>query len=551
VVAFILLAAQPGGRPVTYPVPLTTAQAEARIDSLGRDYIEMKAAFHPHWATLAGIPGHDDGLARYTPQRVSRSLRRVFGIKRKATSFSEDSLSIAVWVDRQALLAEIATHEYWFAGRVLWRRSPLPYTDAIIEGITGLMLTSGVDSLGEHLASRLAAVANVAADARANITDPIRLHCEVAAADLRAFLPFLDPRSLPADPALAPGSVTAAAVRDAHAAVEAFAGFIDSLGAAGDGDYALGRDEYSAFLETAFMIEEPLEDLLTGAERALEQAHSRTGVLSPALCCGEILRARDPGSRQEALAEFGTNLRAAYDLIASLDLLDLVPADTLLRVVPRPSMGPVLAGALYAPPASSGAGAAGRIYVSFPSSAPGTFGCGAPPARTPLRSHYPALHPAEVRLRDHPSAIRRRIRCPVGRDGWDLYFSMATWQGRDAGQEAKAWAYLAWCAASAIAEIKIHTGEFTLSEAAGFLTGQTGVAPAQALCEVRRYAVAPGRGIGYLIGRNEIVRLRERYKRAKRDSFDLKEFHDTLLSCGHLPPYLLSIEVMSKGMGRE
>jgi uncharacterized protein (DUF885 family) len=170
-----------------------------------------------------------------------------------------------------------------------------------------------------------------------------------------------------------------------------------------------------------------------------------------------------------------------------------------------------------------------------------------------LLSSYPVLHPAEVRLLDHPSAVRRYIRSSMGRDGWDLYFStvIASPVPVDGPEQLAKWTNLVYYAAAAIAEINIHTGEWNLDEAADFIAEKTLRERELALEDARRYAVAPGTGIGYLLGRREIIRLRERYKKFKRNSFDLKEFHDTLLSCGYLPPYLLSIEVMSKGMGRE
>ncbi|MGD9141565.1 MAG: DUF885 family protein, partial [bacterium] len=141
----------------------------------------------------------------------------------------------------------------------------------------------------------------------------------------------------------------------------------------------------------------------------------------------------------------------------------------------------------------------------------------------------------------------------MARNGWNLYFSvvMANPVPVDGEEQAAKWTSLAYCAAAAIAEISIHTGEWTIDDAVEFIARETGRDPEAALRDARRYAVAPGSGIAYLLGRREILRLRERYKKVKRNSFDLKEFHDTLLSCGYLPPYLLSIEVMSKGMGRE
>lgn len=527
---------------------MTHAEAEAYVDSLGRDYIEMKATFEPHWATAMGIPGHDGDLARYRGQGVSRPLRRVFGIKRKLTSFSEDSLSISTWVDQQLLLAEIQTLEYWFSGQVAWRRSPLPYTDAIIEGIASLMLSGREDSLSEYLALRLGAIPDVVEDARTNVTDPIKLHCEVAAADLRGFLPALDIESVEAEPALDPEVVTDELLAEARSSIEEFAAFIDSLAVRGEATYALGAEEYSAYLNTAFMMEEPLENIISEAEQTLDQAKEKSQA-SPGRQDPLFYYVGEGGP----LPEYEAAIRALLREIGGRGLLHLTPADSSLDVRAAVPLVPLLDSPVYRPPVPA-AGRIGALYLQtpVPGQAAGRMYSNWRWAE-PVHSRYPASHPAAVRLLMHPSAIRRHVRNEVGRRGWELYFRGLVGQPvpiREA-ESVSYWSDLAYHAAAAIAEIRIHAGEWTVDDAADFIAGETGRDPEAALRDARRYAVAPGSGIAYLLGRREILRLRERYKKVKRNSFDLKEFHDTLLSCGYLPPYLLSIEVMSKGMGRE
>ena len=550
VLAAILLLAAPPPRPQIYPMPLTRIEAEAVVDSLARDYVEMKAAFQPHWATAVGVSGHEGELARYTQRDLSRRLRRVFGIKRKLGSFVTDSLSITGWVDQQVLMSEIETFEYWFSGEVTWRRSPLPYTDAIIDGVMGLLLGGEEDSLSEHLASRLGAIPDVVADARTNVTDPMRLHCEVAAARLRAFLALLDPESLEGHPSVDAGVVTPEVLGAARQSVEAFAALADSLAESAGAEFTPGAENYSYYLKTAHMFEEPLDNLAASAQLVLDQAREKGGAFSPALCC-EAIDPGDPAAREKAVSDYGARLAASVDLIETLGLLTLRPEDSLLKVRAAPFAGPRIEGALYRPPRG---GTPGKVFLSF-DAPPGAAADRAlhPGGTQRLFMYYPAPHPAEVRLQENPSVVRRFLRSDIGRDGWQLYFAAAIAKPTpvDGDEQQAKWSNLAFWAASAIAEIKIHTGEMTLPEAAEFIAAQTGRDRGHALEDVRRYAVAPGTGIGYLLGRREILKLRERYKKAKRNSFDLKEFHDTLLSCGYLPPHLLSIEVMSKGMGRE
>jgi hypothetical protein len=547
-----LLVTQPGGRYSTYPIPFDRVEAEAYVDSLGGAYIDLKADLQPHWATAIGIPGHDGELARYTRLNVARSLKKCFLIRRDLTSFGEDSLSVSSWIDHQLLIAEITTHEYWFSGQVTWKRSPLPYADAIIEGIFSLVLRGKTDSLSVHLASRLKAIPGVVSDARANITDPILIHCEQASADLRSFAPLLTERGLRVTGVLDgidAGLVTPELLAEAREAVLDLASFADSLAAGADSRYWLGEENYVDYLRRCHLIEESLEDMLASAEQSLAQAESRLEELGPR----EHERVLEPPLREKDRVR-EKQVGRCLDEIERAGLLTLAPGDGLLDMA---SMGAYARDLLlYMGPRQSEGEPRGALFHAITGKVGDFWG----PMRWMERStptFYPAAHLLEVRTHGHASAVRRVLRSPIGREGWQAYFRQAALEagvhGEDTPVEAREfWEEARYHAASAIAEIRIQTGEWTVDEAQAFLMEAPPDAARVYLdVSARRYAVAPGSGIGYLLGRREILRLRERLERVKRNSFDLKEFHDTLLSCGYLPPYLLSIEVMSKGMGRE
>ena len=65
--------------------------------------------------------------------------------------------------------------------------------------------------------------------------------------------------------------------------------------------------------------------------------------------------------------------------------------------------------------------------------------------------------------------------------------------------------------------------------------GQEGNARA----EVNRFIHSPTQPMSYLIGYLDLMKLREDYKKMKGDGFNLKEFHDELLSYGSVPIILL------------
>lgn len=57
--------------------------------------------------------------------------------------------------------------------------------------------------------------------------------------------------------------------------------------------------------------------------------------------------------------------------------------------------------------------------------------------------------------------------------------------------------------------------------------------------EIDRYISWPGQAPSYMIGRNEILRLREQAREALGARFDIRTFHDRVLENGTVPLGLL------------
>ncbi|MGH2914948.1 MAG: DUF885 family protein [Solirubrobacteraceae bacterium] len=61
--------------------------------------------------------------------------------------------------------------------------------------------------------------------------------------------------------------------------------------------------------------------------------------------------------------------------------------------------------------------------------------------------------------------------------------------------------------------------------------------------EVDRYIVRPGQALSYLIGKRELLRLREEASRRLGPRFTLAELHATVLDSGSLPMLVLASKV--------
>jgi uncharacterized protein (DUF885 family) len=99
-----------------------------------------------------------------------------------------------------------------------------------------------------------------------------------------------------------------------------------------------------------------------------------------------------------------------------------------------------------------------------------------------------------------------------------------------------------WRACRVVIDVELHLGTMQLPVAVDFLAETAHMNRYEAELECRRYAEEPGQAMSYLLGKREVMRLAETYRRER--SATLKRFHDELLDWGSLPP-----AVIAWGMG--
>ncbi|SHN32434.1 Uncharacterized conserved protein, DUF885 familyt [Duganella sacchari] len=81
----------------------------------------------------------------------------------------------------------------------------------------------------------------------------------------------------------------------------------------------------------------------------------------------------------------------------------------------------------------------------------------------------------------------------------------------------------------------IHYKHWTREQAITYMMDNTGMAEGDVTAEVERYFVNPGQALAYKVGMLKILALREHAKQELGDKFDLKQFHNEVLSHGALP----------------
>jgi uncharacterized protein (DUF885 family) len=102
---------------------------------------------------------------------------------------------------------------------------------------------------------------------------------------------------------------------------------------------------------------------------------------------------------------------------------------------------------------------------------------------------------------------------------------------------------LMWRACRVVLDVKLHTGAITFMQAVDYLREQAMLERVNAISEVRRYTMTPTQPMSYLVGKLEILAMRDDARARLGGRFDLFRFHEALLERGTLPPALVREEL--------
>jgi uncharacterized protein (DUF885 family) len=94
---------------------------------------------------------------------------------------------------------------------------------------------------------------------------------------------------------------------------------------------------------------------------------------------------------------------------------------------------------------------------------------------------------------------------------------------------------MAFRAARLVVDTGLHHKKWSREQAIDYMVRVTGDQRSSITTEVERYAVWPGQATAYMVGRETIHRLREDARAKLGDRFDIKQFHDLVLTNGPMP----------------
>ncbi len=507
----------------------------------------------PMQATHYGCHDYDDQLGDFSKEGIEDYLKgEMEFLKRFKREIRPDKLEFSLRIDHEALCQDLWTDLELERRQKPWETDPASYisrcTDACYLLVVGIFAPR--EERFWHLSSRMNQIPLYLKHAQQNLKicprDSILTAIEITQSSIEFFQSLFSGRET-LSPALKKDLL-----RHRRRALEAMADYKQFLEKKllrrAKGSSAVGRELFDFLLKEKHLLSYDAKSLCAFGEEELDKAKRRIKW---------VARSIDPNKTWRQIlyqdhlhlphpkflvGEYQKVLTRARRFIQEDQIAAIPPQDRLLVTETPVYERPIIPYAAYLPPAPLEKQPRGIFYITPP------FGS-AKNIRSLLREHslqevrltviheaYPGHHLQFVWQNRHPSPIRKFLQDDVLAEGWAFYCEeMMLEEGFD--PDSKTYLLLMknhlWRSARVILDAKLHTGKMTAKEGVAFLTKEVSMATDSAKREIRRYLLEPTQPMSYLVGKQEILRLRHHFQ--GEGHFSLKAFHTRLLREGSLP----------------
>jgi hypothetical protein len=510
----------------------------------------------PVHATLAGLHDYDAELPDLTPDGVAHTRAQLVTHAAILASFTQGDLTPDERLDHR-LLASLLDVELRELDELRpTEHDPSLYPSIAAEGVYAI-LARDFAPLAQRMPSVIARLRKIPAlleTGMRTLTRSPRIWTEIALDETDGAHAFLESTvaTLLPDTREARGALT-----DALAALSGYEAFLEQRHVQRDGmAFAVGRELFDYKLKHEHFLPYTTQSLLEFGEEAVRLTELRLSEVAaiigrdatwPELI--ERLRTDHP-DENGLLDEYRRGLGEARRFVLERGLVS-VPDGESLEIVETPVfLRPTLPYAAYVAPGIFEPEQRGLYYVT-PIDAHSSdrerreqllghnrFGM----LLTNVHEGYPGHHLQLVIANRAPSLVRRFFDSTVFCEGWALYCEQLVLdEGMTTDPKARLFQLKdqLWRACRVVIDVKLHVGEMTFDEAVDMLVNVAKLERVNAIGEVRRYTQSPTQPMSYLVGKQQIMEFRERERQRLGASFDLRGFHDRLLSQGSIPVSLL------------
>lgn len=568
------VAAQRRRRVVRRPPPVAASSSNyvtARFNQIAGEYLKGYYSFNPSEATSAGLHEYDSQLETRSREAIAREARRL-----------RDTLNLLARIN-PAVLAEEARYDYLVLvaharGQLLdlqdigvWQRDPNVYNRLISASVDNILKRNyaPIEQRLNAVLQREREIARLLGEARANLDAPPRIYTQTAIAQVRGSIDYFSSVVPQMIERAGGGRMSAARKTEFEtvnnqviSALRSFGEWLErDLLPRSTGDFAIGAENYRRKLLYDEMVETPLAQLITDGERELRRTQEEMRQLAEEIAPGRGLLAamRVLGREHPSANGLVGDTRSELDRIRAFVRTENIltpPARENLTVNETPEYARSTSFASMDSPGAFERVATEAYYYVTPPDPQwderrkdehlSFYNRYALPIIS-IHEVYPGHYYQYLALKRSSSRVRVALGSASFSEGWAHYCEQMLLDEGFGGNNPKlrlaqlSLALLRLC--RYLVGLRLHTAGMSYEQGVEFFMREGYQERVNAEREARRGTLDPTYLV-YTLGKMQILKLREEYRKLMGASFNLGQFHDRLLSYGMPPVKIIRLAML-------
>ena len=531
------------------------------------EYFQFEHKTRPLEATFRGVHTYDHMIGEFDALNLAEEFQRIKEFEARFEKIPRRELDTNSQNDCLLWEAKFAGEHLSFEHLRWFENNPAIYIELCLYGLFVLIIRqfAPLEQRMESLLGRLCEIPRVLNQARQNLKNPLQIFTQVAMQMVEGgeqFFGVLIPQMAQKVPQLKDDILQAnAQAREAFGQMLMFLN--GDLLPRSTGQFAIGEELFNFKLSREHLLPYTADDLVSIGQEHLRRTQVQLAELAkeidPHKEWSQVIEELkgDHPTKGGLLDFYREMMEKAKAFVRERGIVDM-PGEEVLEIIETPEFQQgSIPYAAYLPPAPYDEDQRGFFYV------------------TPVNEKFDAQK-QEEQLRGH---CRYKIPITALREGYPGHHLQLVWGNRVESQIrkefglsslfAEGWALYCeemmreegfyddkrtllfqlkdhlWRCARVVIDVSLHAKSMSFDEAVDLLVREAKLERTNAMAEVRRYTMHPTQPMSYLMGQLEILRIRERYQALQGGIYDLREFHNKLLSVGTVPPKIAELEILS------
>ncbi|MEJ8566163.1 DUF885 domain-containing protein [Elongatibacter sediminis] len=536
----------------------TQVNASERLDELVQRYADADRAARDR-STLTDV-----SAAAFTAKIAAKRE-----LLEDLQAVDSAALSAEEHIDQRALIGQLESEIHMAEARRIWENDPTLYVPARQIGrLIEVQSAEAAAGQAQSLQELLAQIPDRLQTARDNLRHPPQRFTEAALFQTRGSLDSLRNEVGPLADAAADSEAFSTALAEAVAALEAYEQYLEGdLLPQSTGSWAIGKANYDYILQHRWLMDADADEILARGRQAFADTEALAQEVSerikPGVHWSEVYETlKDEHPPADGIKEaYQAAIDRAQAFVIENHIVTLPEGERVITVDTPPAMRRSSPFGTFQMVDPFGEDLEGRLVLT-----PIEDWMTPEQQAERLRSHhdawipiiavheaYPGHHVDGLKTRENPRLLRRIMREPIFSEGWGLFTEeMMFERGFLEGDDVRLTQLRnrLWRAARVILDVSLHTGQMSFEEAVDFLADKVRFERYAAELEVGMYVERPTYVLGYLIGMQEIMKIREDWIAVNGEPDPPSEFYDPLLNVGSLPPALVRESMLGTSSGK-